>query len=210
MEVIEELPKELVSGKVRHFVLLKCKECGIEKKARKDSKQTTPYCKTCSNKTHGDTKTRLYVIYSNMKSRCNNPNNPNYERYGAKGIKISEDWNTYEKFKEWAIDNGYKEDLTLDRIDGKLGYTPLNCRWTTHSSQCINRDFPSGKSGFSGVTTRHIAQIRSEGKIIFYEEANSAEEAAYKRELFILENSLEYKRNFPDLSIEEVRNYFNN
>lgn len=205
MEVIKDLPKEVVSGKVRCFVLLKCKSCGLEKKSRKDSKQTTPYCVPCNSKTHGDTKTRLYTIYTNMKARCSNPNNPNYARYGGKGIEVSNDWNTYEKFKDWALVNGYTEELSIDRIDGKQGYSPPNCRWVSPSHQCINRDFPIGKSGFSGVTTRHIAQVRKEGKIIFSIESSTVEEAAFRREIFIVENNLEYKRNFPKVSLDELK-----
>jgi len=81
----------------------------------------------------------LYYIYHSMKCRCYNPNDRAFHNYGARGIKISDKWNTYEKFEEWALDKGYKKGLWLDRINNDLDYSPDNCRWATPKEQQNNK-----------------------------------------------------------------------
>lgn len=88
---------------------------------------------------HGGRGTKLYGVWKTMRQRCNNSNNYDYRWYGAKGIKVCEEWNDFAKFREWANGSGYKEGLTIDRIDSQGNYEPSNCRWITIQEQQRNK-----------------------------------------------------------------------
>lgn len=99
-------------------------------------------CKKCSyeaSKTHGMSDTPLFHCWQGMRSRCYNPNNKEYQHYGARGISVCPEWNDSRTFMEWALNNGYKEGLTIDRIDVNGNYEPSNCRWTTYIRQARNK-----------------------------------------------------------------------
>lgn len=91
---------------------------------------------TNKNFKHGDAKEdlRLYKIWRNMKTRCYNQNNKSYKRYGNRGIIVYKPWkNDYVVFKSWALNHGYEDSLTIDRIDNDGNYEPNNCQWITKS-----------------------------------------------------------------------------
>lgn len=88
----------------------------------------------------GRTNSRLYTIWGNMKARCCNKNNAAYKNYGGRGITVCQEWqNDYATFKSWAINNGYSDNLTIDRIDVDGDYNPSNCRWTSWTEQENNK-----------------------------------------------------------------------
>lgn len=89
--------------------------------------------------THGMNGTRLYYIWMSMKARCSRKNNNDYKNYGARGIRVCDNWLRFIPFKEWALSNGYSDNLTIDRIDSNKCYEPNNCRWATNLKQQNNK-----------------------------------------------------------------------
>ena len=91
---------------------------------------------------------RIYRIWIGIKSRCRNPNDTGYQWYGGRGIDICEDWwENFESFYNWSINNGYSDELTIDRIDNNGNYEPGNCRWVTMKTQYSNKRCPQDKYG---------------------------------------------------------------
>lgn len=89
---------------------------------------------------HGMTGTRIHNIWRGMRARCYNPNVNCYKNYGGKGIQLCNEWNTsFMSFYKWAMSHGYKDNLTIDRIDVQKNYEPSNCRWLDIKSQENNR-----------------------------------------------------------------------
>ena len=97
------------------------------------------------NTKHNFSRTRLYKVFRDMKTRCYNQNSPDYKNYGGRGIKICDEWlNDFTAFNKWAYENGYDENApklacTIDRINNDLGYSPENCRWVDIATQNRNK-----------------------------------------------------------------------
>jgi hypothetical protein len=83
-------------------------------------------------------RTKLYNSWKGMKERCHNPKHKDYHSYGGKGIKVCALFQRYDSFEEWAKNNGYRNGLTIDRINNDADYCPENCRWSTHAEQSLN------------------------------------------------------------------------
>ena len=92
----------------------------------------------CLTKTHGMSRTRLHKIWCGINNRCD-PNHKNSERYGKRGITICEEWSRFENFRDWALANGYADNLTIERIDVDGDYCPNNCKWIELIKQARNR-----------------------------------------------------------------------
>lgn len=91
------------------------------------------------NLKHNGTGTRLYRIWQGLFKRCRNKNSTDYYNYGARGIKVCNEWEDFINFRNWAIINGYTDELTIERIDFNGNYEPSNCTWITKSEQVKNK-----------------------------------------------------------------------
>lgn len=99
---------------------------------------------------HGMSYTRLYEVWHGMKQRCGNKSDYHFKNWGSRGIKVCSQWHDFNIFKEWALSNGYHDNLTIDRIDNDGDYKPSNCQWLTRSENTkkanISRGFKTAQN----------------------------------------------------------------
>ena len=161
-------------------------------------------------KSHGMSGTKLYKVWIDMKSRCQNPNDTGYKNWGGRGIKICNEWQNPNVFFEWAK-NKWATGLQLDRIDNDKGYSPENCWFTTKSFQSVNkRPEARNSSGYRGINWdkqknkwRARITINSKDKHLgFFEniyEANKARKKAVMEYQAMLAAAPEYQDHIPDV-----------
>lgn len=147
------------------------------------------------NLKHGKSNLRIHKIWSNIKQRCFNKNNLRYQYYGARGITICDEWKEdFMSFYNWAMTNGYKDNLSIDRIDVNGNYEPSNCRWATQSEQNANtrnrKNSTTGQRNIYKIKNYFLVIIKYKNKIIFREKFSSLDEAINERNNFIIKNNL--------------------
>jgi hypothetical protein len=211
MKLIKDLglrdSKYLRNGKYRRFSwgLYECPYCKIHFEYQKGKmKGSAPKsCGCLSGEKHGDWKSSLYGIWKSMKQRCRLESSTAYKYYGAKGVDVCNEWyDSYTVFKTWAISNGYKEGLSIDRIDHNSNYCPSNCRWTTRNVQARNTRIlrSTNTSGYRGVSwikrdQRFYASIGVNSKTISLGTYLTALEAAKAYDTYVITNNLEHTIN---------------
>ena len=128
-----------------------------------------------------------------MINRCFTTSSSSYYKYGAKGIKVCNQWkNSYENFAKWAKDNGYTKGLTIDRKDATKNYTPQNCRWVNLTTQAHNRPKPiTNKSGhknihFNKSNNKWVVRFTIKSRRVELALCNTLQEAVILKEKFLL------------------------
>lgn len=147
LTVLKESQPEQWGKYKKRMVACRC-DCGQETVVRLEYLRSghTESCgcnrKTISavaRKTHGKSGTKLHGIWAGVLARCRNKNTRSYKYYGAKGVVVCSEWHRFEPFAKWALRNGYREGLSIDRIDPFGNYEPSNCRWIPRSEQRYTR-----------------------------------------------------------------------
>lgn len=154
-----------------------------------------------TNNKHNLANHRLYATWKQMNARCNNPKSKSYNDYGARGVKVCDEWHNMENFIKDMF-SSYAEGLTIDRIDVDGDYEPNNCRWTSREIQQRNkRIYKNNKSGHNGVCWHKIANkwmvgIKVNNKKIHLGYFDNVQDGALAYDKYIIDNNLEHTKNF--------------
>lgn len=142
LTVISEGPKQ--SGKIRWVCLCSCGKTKVVTRSNLTSGHTQSCgCRQVDSARematkHGGSSTRLFRIWSKMRERCSYARGVRWSRYGGRGISVCDEWKEFSSFRDWALSNGYADNLSIDRIDINGNYEPSNCRWVTAKEQARN------------------------------------------------------------------------
>lgn len=132
--------------------------CGCHRPNRPTKPQQPKVDRPPHPRFHGGARTRLYRVWSNMRSRCENPSNPRYPTWGGRGITICAAWKSFPAFRDWAVASGYGDNLSIERINVDGDYRPENCTWADAKAQSRNRRFvkkaPDGRA-WSEIAEEH-------------------------------------------------------
>ena len=141
LTIIEKAPDiALPCGQKNKAFLCRC-DCGREKVIRKVHlfRGRIKSCGCLGKDVYGESNTKLYTVWNSIRTRCK-PNHHEKHIYHDRGISVCKEWlDSFQAFKSWAIENGYKHGLQIDRIDNYLGYSPENCRFVDSKTNCNNR-----------------------------------------------------------------------
>ena len=227
MKIIEDLGMKKSRGsseKNVRYAIFECTVCNkhFETIVSRAKNKKQEKCKSCSQKKHGLSKSTLYIRYYNMITRCYNEKSDHYSAYGAIGVTVCKEWlDSFDNFQNWAVNNGYKKHLELDKdiLSKKLGispaiYSPETCMFITSEENNKHRKVVNkmNKSGYKGVTSyngKFKTTINVNGKFIHLGLWNTALEAAKAYDSFIINNNLEREGN-STISIGEVVLYDSN
>lgn len=205
MKLVKDLGMKLIGGvrsdtgqpRQARFVIVQC-ACGEQNETRADIAKKAKTCRVCSARaaglTHGDSHSRLYKLWQQIRQR--------HTKKHYTDIKVCKEWRDYLTFKAWALANGYKDNLTIDRRDNKGNYEPSNCRWTTQVVQGRNtrKLFAHNKSGYRGVSYdknrgKWYTSIKIVNKSKFLGRYSTALLAAKAYDTYVVTNNLEHTIN---------------
>lgn len=197
------------SNKKYRYGLYKCPVCNdnFEVMTKSVLSGSSTKCRDCSNKKRRKfniKNNRIYVMWRNMKARCLNAKHDHYKYYGAIGITIDSAWvNDYDCFQDWALSNGYTDELTIDREDVLEGYTASNCRFVGADIQAQNQRLlrSTNTSGYRGVNfnislDKWIARCYLDDKRVHIGSFDNPKDGAIAYDNFIILNNLEQPLNF--------------
>lgn len=151
MKILKELEKRLYGKTMVMFALFECPSCGIKLERPKSNGIKTEKCRECSlvekhkkmsitMTKHGFKYTKLYSIWNGMKDRVLNSKSKSFINYGGRGILICDEWkNDFVSFRDWSINNGYEDGLSIERIDVNGNYESNNCMWISKNNQSYNK-----------------------------------------------------------------------
>ncbi len=194
--IIEEIAPKIISNKPRRMFRCQC-ECGnigeVQLSCLRNGHSTSCGCEqkkrvSAANTKHGLEKHPLYNTWKNIKKRCNYINTSEYENYGGRGISVCEEWsNNFQSFYNWAINNGWSKELTIDRIDTNGNYCPENCRWANVETQMNN------------MTKNHYIEYNGDAYTL----------STLSKHLSIPYNIVRYRLSNCKWTVEQLINYYN-